>query len=55
MSERELKNLRGVGDRSIADVAKPLHVVGEIFCLVVPTNGVNCCLLDSRSLQIVGA
>ena len=33
MSERELQNLRGVGDRLIADVAKPSHVANEIFFL----------------------
>ena len=49
MSERELPKLRGVGDRLIVDVAKPLHVADEIFCLVFPTNGANCCLLDSQS------
>ena len=55
MSEWELLNLRGVRDRLIADVAKPLHVDDKIFCLVVPTNGANCCLLDSQSIRIVGA
>ena len=39
MSEWELPKLRGVGDRLIADVAKPSHVPYEIFRLVVPTNG----------------
>ena len=47
MSERELPKLWGVGNRLIVDVAKPSHVVDEIFCLVIPTNGANCCLLDS--------
>ena len=55
MSERELLNLWGVGDRLIADVAKPSHTVDKIFCLVLPTDSVNCCLLDYRSLRIVGA
>ena len=54
MSERELPNLRGVGDLLIVDVAKPSHAVDEIFCLVVPTDDANCCLLDSQSHQIVG-
>ena len=53
MSEQELPNLRGVGDRLIADVA--LHVPDEIFCLVVPTDDANCSLSDSQSLRIVGA
>ena len=35
--ERELPKLRGVGDRLIADVAKPSHVADKIFCLVVLT------------------
>ena len=39
MSERELLNLRGVGDHLIADVAKPSHVAHEIFCSIVPTYG----------------
>ena len=47
MSEQELPKLRGMGDRLIADVAKTSHVTDEIFCLVVPTDGANCCLLDS--------
>ena len=55
MSELELPNLRGVGDRLIADVAKPSHVADEILCLIVPTEGANCCLLDSQSLRIVRA
>ena len=55
MSEQELPNLRGVGDRLIVDVAKPLHVADKIFSLVVPTNGANCCLLDSQRIRIVGA
>ena len=55
MGERELPKLRGVGDRLIADVAKPSHVVDEILKLVVPTDDANCCLLDSESLWIVGA
>ena len=33
MSERELSKLWGVGDRLIADVAKPSHVTDEIFVL----------------------
>ena len=33
MGERELLKLRGVGDRLIADVAKPSHVFDEI-CLL---------------------
>ena len=53
MSEQELPNLLGLGDRLIADVA--LHIPDEIFCLVIPTNGANCCLSDSQSLRIVGA
>ena len=55
MSEWELSKLRGVGDRLIADVAKPSHVTDEIFRLVVPTEGANCCLSDSQSHRIVGA
>ena len=55
MSEQELPNLRGVGDRLIADVAKPSHVADMLFCLVVPTDGANCYLLDSHSFRIVGA
>ena len=55
MSEWELPKLRGVGDRLIVDVAKPSHAADEIFCLVIPTDGANCCLLDSQSLWIVGA
>ena len=55
MSERELPNLRSVEDHLIVDVAKPSHVVDEIFCLVVPTDDANCCLLNSRSFRIVGA
>ena len=55
MSELELPNLRGVGDRLIADVAKPSHVADEILCLIVPIEGANCCLLDSQSLRIVRA
>ena len=54
MSKRELPNLRGVGDRLIVDVAKPSHASDKIFCLVVSTDGANCCLLDSQSLRIVG-
>ena len=50
MNEQELPNLRGVGDRFIADVDS--LVLNEIFCLVVPTYGVNCCLSDSYSLRI---
>ena len=41
MSEQELSNLRGVGDRLIADLA--LHVPDEISCFVVPTDDTNCC------------
>ena len=55
MSEWELSKLQSVGDHLIADVAKPSHATDEIFCLVVPINGANCCLLDSQSLRIVGA
>ena len=55
MSERELPKLWGVGNRLIADVAKPSHVVNKIFCLVVPIDGVNCCLLDSQSYRIIEA
>ena len=53
MNEQELPNLRGVGDRLVVDVAS--HVLDEIFCLVVPTNGPNYCLSDSQSLRIVEA
>ena len=42
MSEWELPNLRGVKDGLIADLAS--HVADETFCLVVPTDGANCCL-----------
>ena len=55
MSEWELPNIRGVGDRLITSVAKPLHVVDKLFFLVVPTDGSNCYLLDSQSLRIVEA
>ena len=55
MSERELSKLRGVGDRFIANVAKPSHTADEIFCLVVPTDNVNYCLLDSQSIRIIEA
>ena len=40
--------MRDVRDRLIVDVAI------EIFCLIVPTDGANCCLLNSRSHRIVG-
>ena len=53
MSERELPNLRCVGDRLITGVAS--HVANEIFCLVVPADDANCSLLDSQNLRIVGA
>ena len=53
MSDRELPKLRGVGDRSIADVAA--HIADEIFFLVVPTDDANCGFLDSQSHRIVGA
>ena len=53
MSEWELPNLRGVRDRLIVDEAS--HVADETFCLVVPTDGANCYLLDSQSHRIVGA
>ena len=43
MSDRELPKLRGMGDRLIADVAKPSHAADKIFCLIVPIDGVNCC------------
>ena len=52
-SEQELPNLRGVRDRLIVDVAS--HVIDETFCLVVPTDGANCCILGSQSHQIVRA
>ena len=55
MSERELPKLQGVGNRLIADVTKPSHVADEIFCLVVPTDGANCCFLDSQSHRIFEA
>ena len=55
MSERELLKHRGVGDCLIANIAKPSHVADKIFCLVIPTDGANCCLLDSQSLRIVRA
>ena len=55
MSERELLKLRGVRDRLIVDVAKPSHVADEIFCLVVPTDDANFCLLDSQSRRIIEA
>ena len=45
MNEQELPNLRGVGDRLIAEVAS--HVIDEIFCLVIPTDSASCCLSDS--------
>ena len=53
MSERELSNPRGVGERLIAGVAS--YVAGEIFYLVVPTDGANYCLLDSHSHRVVKA
>ena len=55
MSEREQPELRGAGDRLIADVAKISHAADKIFCLVVPVDGSNCNILDSRSLRIVEA
>ena len=45
MNEQKLSNLRGMGDRLIADVAS--HVPDEISYLVVSTDGTNCCLSDS--------
>ena len=54
MSERELLNLRDVGDRFITDVAKPSHVADKLFCLVIPKDDANCCLWDSLSHRIVG-
>ena len=53
MTEQELLNLRGVGDHLIANIAS--HVPDEIFFLVVPIDGANCCLSNSQSLRIVGA
>ena len=53
MSERELPNLQSVRDCLIANEAS--HVADETFCLIVPTNGANCGLLDSQSYRIVGA
>ena len=55
MSEWELLKLQGVGDPLIVNVAKPSHIADEILCLVVPIDGANCCLSDSKSLRIVGA
>ena len=55
MSERELPKLGGVDDRLIADIAMPSYVADEIFYLVFPTDGANCCLLDSQSHRIAGA
>ena len=55
MNEQELPKLWGVGDRLIADVANPSHVADNIFLLVIPIDGANCCFLDSQSLRIVGA
>ena len=54
-SERELPKLWGVGDRNIADVAKPLHAADKLFFLVVPIDSTNCSLSDSQSHMIVGA
>ena len=53
MNEQKLPNLRVMRDRLIADKAS--HVADATFCLVVPTNGANCNLLDSQSLRIVEA
>ena len=53
MNEQELPNLRGMRDHLIADEAS--HVADAPFCLVVPTDGANCCLLDSLSHRIVKA
>ena len=53
MSERELPNLRGVGERLISGVAS--QVAGEIFYLVIPIDGAKCCLLDFHSHRIVEA
>ena len=47
MSERELPNLQGVGDRLITDVAKPSHVADKICFLVFTTDGANCYFSDS--------
>ena len=52
-NEQELQILKGVRDRLIVDEAS--YVVNANFYLVVPTDGANCCLLDSQSPQIVGA
>ena len=40
-------------DRLIADLAS--HVANETFCLVIPTDGANCCLSDSQSHRIIEA
>ena len=42
MSERELSNLHGVRDFLTTNEAS--QVADETFCLVIPTDGANCCL-----------
>ena len=51
----ERSKLWCAGNRLIANVAKHSHVTYRIFCLVVPTDGVNYCLLDFLDQRIVGA
>ena len=53
MNEQELLNVRSVRDLLI--VGEASHVANETFCLVVPTDGDNCGLLDPQSHRIVGA
>ena len=54
-SNRELPKLRGMGDHLKMDVAKPLQIADELFCLVVPTNGANYILLNFLSHWIIEA
>ena len=39
--------LAGRREGLFLDSAKPSHVADKLFFLVVPTDGANCCLMDS--------
>ena len=49
------QSFRGIGNHLKADATKPSQIADELFCLVVPTNGVNCSLLIFLNHWIVGA
>ena len=53
MIEQELPILQGARGRLIVNEAS--HDVDANFYLVVPPDGANCCLSDSRSPWIIGA